>query len=201
MAAGAGVLILARHGQTSHNRAGRLLGRADLPLTELGQAQAAAAAAAIGPVDRVIASPLARAQQTAAAFGTTIETDERWIEVDYGEYDGMPLAEVPREVWDTWRTDASYTPPGGESIAAVGLRVRQACDELVDAARTADIVVVSHVSPIKAAVAWALGVGDEVAWRMFLDVAAICRIGFTPAGASLRTFNESGHLASLAEPG
>lgn len=192
------MLILARHGQTSHNAAGRLLGRADLPLTDLGKAQAAAVAAAIGPVDRVIASPLARAQQTAAAFGSPVETDERWIEVDYGEYDGMPLADVPREVWDTWRTDAGYAPPGGESLTAVGRRVREACNELVELARTGDIVVVSHVSPIKAAVAWALGVGDEIAWRTFLDVAAICRVGITPSGTTLRTFNESGHLGAVS---
>jgi len=38
------------------------------------------------------------------------------------------------------------------------------------------VVVVSHVSPIKAAVTWALGVGDEVGWRMFLGDAAVCRI-------------------------
>lgn len=195
------MLILARHGQTAHNRAGRLLGRADLPLTELGHAQAAAVATAVGSPDRVIASPLARARETAAAFGCPVEIDERWIEVDYGEYDGTPLGEVPREVWETWRSDADYAPPGGESLSAVGRRVRQACDELVEAARTSEIVVVSHVSPIKAAVAWALGVGDEVAWRMFLDVAAITRVGLTSAGATLRTFNESGHLAGVTPPG
>ena len=194
------MLILARHGQTAHNRAGRLLGRADLPLTDLGHAQAAAVAAAVGTPDRVIASPLVRARETAAAFGRPVEIDERWIEVDYGEYDGMPLGEVPREVWETWRSDAGYTPPGGESLASVGRRVRQACDGLVEAARASDIVVVSHVSPIKAAVAWALGVGDEVAWRLFLDVAAISRIGLTSAGATLRTFNESGHLAGVIAP-
>ena len=193
------MLILVRHGQTSHNRAGRLLGRADLPLTGLGRAQAQAAAAAVGRPDRVIASPLARAQETAAAFGVSVEVDDRWIEVDYGEYDGLPLTDVPGEVWDTWRRDAAYVPPGGESFAAVGRRVRDACDELREAAATADIVVVSHVSPIKAAVAWALGVGDEVAWRMFLDVAAISRIGVTQAGTSLRTFNEIAHLAGVAD--
>lgn len=192
------MLILVRHGQTGHNRAGRLLGRADVPLTDLGWAQARATAAAIGNVDRVISSPLTRARETAATFGGTVTVDDRWIEVDYGDYDGMPLGEVPREVWDTWRKDAGYTPPGGESISAVGRRVREACEELVDAARSDDIVVVSHVSPIKAAVAWALGVGDEVAWRMFLDVAAICRVAVTPAGATLRSFNECGHLAGVA---
>ena len=49
-------------------------------------------------------------------------------------------------------------PGGGESLAAVGSRVRQACDDLWSEAGEHDVVVVTHVSPIKAAVAWALGV-------------------------------------------
>ena len=52
------------------------------------------------------------------------------------------------------------------------------------------MVVVSHVSPIKAAIAWALGVGDEVAWRLFVQVASVARIGVGPGGPSLHSFNE-----------
>jgi broad specificity phosphatase PhoE len=75
--------------------------------------------------------------------------------------------------------------------------VRDACDEL--AARAADetVVVVSHVSPIKAAVAWALGAGESSAWRMFLDVAAICRVRVGPTGPTLVAFNDTAHLAAL----
>jgi broad specificity phosphatase PhoE len=62
-------------------------------------------------------------------------------------------------------------------------------------ARDRDVVVVTHVSPIKAAVAWALGVGDEVAWRMWVGPASITRIGVADAVPSLRSFNEIGHLA------
>ena len=57
-----------------------------------------------------------------------------------------------------------------------------------------DVVVVSHVSPIKAGVAWALGVGDGVAWRMFVDVASLTRIAITDRGPVLRSFNEVHHL-------
>src|SRR5205085_595599 len=70
----------------------------------------------------------------------------------------------------------AHVPAGGESLAAVGTRVRAACRELAGAAADGDVVVVSHVSPIKAAIAWALGVGDEVAWRMWVADAAVCRI-------------------------
>jgi hypothetical protein len=53
------------------------------------------------------------------------------------------------------------------------------------------------VSPIKAAVAWALDAGPEASWRMFLDVAAICRIGVSARGALLTSYNETAHLAAV----
>lgn len=191
------MLILLRHGQTATNAQGRLLGRADPELTAFGLDQARAAAVAIGDVTRVISSPLRRARATAECLGAPVEVDDRWIELDYGDYDGKPFAEVPSEVWSRWRADPDFVPPGGESLTALGARVRAACVELAESATDDDVVVVSHVSPIKAAVAWALAVGDEIAWRMFLDVAAITRIAVGPRGPSLRSFNERSHLLAL----
>jgi alpha-ribazole phosphatase len=144
----------------------------------------------------VISSPLLRARQTAGMLGPPVSVDERWVEVDYGVYDGVPLAEVPPELWDNWRADLDWAPPGGESLAAVGRRVRQACGELIAEAADHDVVVVSHVSPIKAAVAWALGAPEEILWRMFVDTASICRVAPSPRGASLHSFNETHHRPS-----
>jgi broad specificity phosphatase PhoE len=193
------MILLIRHGQTAANAAGLLLGRADPPLTELGRRQAAASANAVGEVTRVVTSPLRRARETAAAFGARVpvDVDQRWTELDYGEFEGLPFGEVPNETWQRWRHDPSYAPPGGESLAALGVRVRDACDHLARHAGEGDIAVVSHVSPIKAAVAWALGVHDTVAWRMFLDLAAISRVAIGPPGPSLRGYNDTHHLASL----
>jgi len=189
------MLILLRHGQTDLNAGGRLQGRVDSELTAVGRSQAAAAASAIGQVDRVVSSPLRRARQTASAFADVeVATDNRWVELDYGEFDGRPLTDVAPETWARWRSDLDFALPGGESIAALGRRVREACEELAPDAVSRDIVVVSHVSPIKAAVAWALGVGDESTWRMFLDVAAVCRIAIRPQGPSLVAYNDCSHL-------
>lgn len=184
------MLILVRHGQTETNAAGRLLGRADPPLTELGERQAAAVAAAVGPVARVISSPLQRARATAACFGAPVEVDERWIEIDYGELENQPLNEVAPDFWTGWRADPTLAPPGGESLAAVGARVRAACDDVASAAADDIVAVVSHVSPIKAAVAWALNGNDLMAWRMFLDVAAVCRIAIRDHGPVLISYGE-----------
>jgi broad specificity phosphatase PhoE len=187
------VLILLRHGQTAANAAGLLLGRLDPPLTELGfrQARALSGVAGVAEASRVVTSPLLRTRQTADLLGPPVVVDERWIEVDYGRYDGTPLVEVPASMWATWRADPSWRPEGGESLTSVGRRVRAACEELADEVAATDVVVVSHVSPIKAGVAWALGAGDQAAWRMFLDVASVCRVVVGPLGPSLRTFNET----------
>ncbi len=192
------MLILVRHGESTGNAAGLLLGRIDSPLTERGLGQARSLAATVAGATRLVSSPLARARDTADALGTglPVEIDDRWIEVDYGEFDGQPLGSVPAEVWARWRSDPTFTPPGGESLAAAGLRVRAACDELFadpDGPARGDgvVVVVSHVSPIKAAACWSLGMGDEGAWRLYLANASVTRITWGPGGPVLAGFNHT----------
>jgi len=184
------MLFLVRHGQTAANASGLLLGRADPSLSALGREQAAALAAHIPSDARVVTSPLARTRQTADALGRPYDIDERWIELDYGDLDGTALRDVPPEVWGQWRADPAFIPAGGESLAALGVRVREACQELLDEIRDHDVAVVTHVSPIKAAIAWALGSGDEIAWRVFVEVASIARIGADHFGPTVRSLNE-----------
>ena len=189
------MLILARHGQTAANAAGQLLGRADPPLTEEGMRQAAALGAALAGASLVVSSPLQRARQTAAAIARAVEVDERWTELDYGEYDERHPGDVPPELWQRWRADPGHRPPGGESLVELGERVRAACADLASRAADADVVVVTHVSPIKAGVAWTLATGDGVAWRLYVALASITRIGVTERGPILWSFNEVAHLS------
>jgi broad specificity phosphatase PhoE len=196
------MIVLLRHGRTEANARGLLLGRADPVLDDVGRDQAKAAARVVADtasVGRIVASPLARCRATAEVVadvvGVPVEVDERWIELDYGELDGTPLSEVPPTTWVAWQGDVDWAPPGGESHAQLGERVRAACDELATVpAGDGDVLVVSHVSPIKAAVAWALGVGDEVAWHLFLAPGSISRIAPRGTRHSLQSFNETAHL-------
>ncbi len=195
------MILLVRHGQTAVNAAGRLQGRLDPPLSDVGRAQAAALAPVVAGAGRIVCSPLRRAQETASmlGLGVPIDVDERWAEIDYGVLDGLPFDEVPADVWQRWRTDATWAPEGGESLDDVGRRVAAACEELLGGGDGAgggggggaDVVVVSHVSPIKAAVAWALGVPQTVSSRMFLGLASVCRIDKGPV---LKAYNETAHL-------
>ncbi len=185
------MLVLVRHGRTAANAEGRLQGRLDLVLDQVGAEQVRRMAAAVGTPDVLVTSPLLRARQTADAFGAPYDIDDRWAEVSYGEWEGKPLADVPPEAWAEWRADAHYAPPGGESLTEVSSRVCAALDDLADRARDELVVVVSHVSPIKAAVAWALDVDVRIAWRCRLDQASVCEVAITPRGPSLSAFNRT----------
>ena len=164
------MIVFARHGQTAPNREGLVLGRADPDLTEDGHRQAdqLAATLATEPVTAILASPLLRARQTAepigAACGIPVVVDERLIEIDWGTWEGRSTGTLSQSDVDRWKADKG-TAPEGESLDALAQRVGSFCTEHLEDGL---VVAVSHVSPIKAAAAWAMGVDGAVAWRMYL---------------------------------
>ena len=191
------MLILLRHGQTRANAQSLLQGRIDHPLDETGHVQAARCGEFIRanyPHSLVVSSPLVRARETAAHLSDDVTIDDRFIELDYGDWDGRALTDVPAETWAQWRSDPDFRPPGGETLNELDSRVRPALQELAERARTENVVIVSHVSPIKSAVTWALGTGPDATWRCHLDRASICRISIGPRGPSLTAMNETAHL-------
>lgn len=187
-------LYIVRHGRTEANAGGLLLGRADPGLDAVGEGQAQSLAAALPDNPRVISSPLRRCVETASAVADTVETDDRLIELDYGDFDLKPLKDIPAELWAEWRADPDFRPPGGETLTELAARVGAVLDEVGPEAANADVVVVTHVSPIKAALAWALGVGIGVSWRSFVAQASMTTIGFSERGPSLHCFNSQAHL-------
>jgi len=191
------MLFLVRHGRTAVNVGNKLQGRIDHPLDEVGRQQAVEIASVLKGIDRVISSPLIRAKQTADAFGLPVEVDTRFIELDYGDFDGMLQKDVPALTWKEWRRDNHFRPPNGETLIELDLRVREALSELIDEARNKNLVIVSHVSPIKAAIAWTIGTDVGSCWRMLLDRASISRIEITENGPSMRGFNDTSHLETI----
>jgi ribonuclease H / adenosylcobalamin/alpha-ribazole phosphatase len=199
--------LLLRHGQTALSAERRFAGRGDIPLTDIGLAQAAAAAARLAQrrgINLIVTSPLRRAAQTAAAVadatGAQIDVDADLAETDFGSWEGLTFAEVMARSPDeltAWMTDADAAPPGGESFADVAVRVGAALDRLLERHQGQTVVVVSHVTPIKTLVCRALLAPTAALFRMHLDVAALSEAAWFPDGpALLRSLNDTAHLRS-----
>ena len=146
-----------------------------------------------------ISSPLRRARDTAAAFGRPVEIDERWIELDYGELDGRPPTSVPEELWARWRCGFLVRPTRRRVAVR---RCRAGWPRHVRNCRrrppTSTVVVVTHVSPIKAALAWALDVPIGISWRMYVEDASVSRIDVGPDGPVVRWFNRGDRASRLS---
>jgi len=178
-------LYLVRHGEVAANRSFRYVGADDPPLTEVGESQAALLGVAMAelPVDAVVSSPLARARRTAeriaAAHRLEVALDPRLREQSFGTWEGLSRDEVSAsdpELLARWERDSSVAPPEGESQDEVHLRVLDFIRELAAACeseRPRRVALVSHVGPIKAALAAALDIPVGSARRLFLDPASV----------------------------
>ncbi len=198
------VTLLLRHGQTPLSVQKRYAGRSDVPLTETGVLQAAAAAKRLASagIGVIVTSPLLRAtrtaQEVAEVTGAPVVTDQGFRETDFGAWEGLTFAEV-RQRWPaemtTWLADPAVAPPGGESLAEVSARVTEALHRVLGSREQQTILIVSHVTPIKSMVAAALLAPPAALFRMHLDVAALCEIDWYADGpAILRSFNDTSHL-------
>ncbi len=198
--------LLLRHGQTELSVERRYSGRGDPALTEVGERQAAAAAkrlSSVADVRGVVSSPLRRARDTARVvadvLGVELTVHDGLIETDFGAWEGLTFAEARErdpELHTRWLEDTSVAPPGGESMDAVHRRVRRVRDELITDHGGATLVVVTHVTPIKALLRMALDVGPSLLFRLHLDVASLSMAEFYPDGpASVRLVNDTSYLA------
>jgi broad specificity phosphatase PhoE len=127
---GTATVILMRHGETAWNRERRIMGDLDVPLTDEGRAQCAAAAELLSgfAVDRIVTSPLARAAESAgivaSRLGLPLSSDPRLVEVRFGSWQGMTYADVANDpCYHAFASDpVANLTPGGESVVHVQAR-------------------------------------------------------------------------------
>ncbi len=200
--------LLLRHGQTPLSIDKRFSGTGEASLTEVGLAQAAAAAERLrhSAATAVISSPLRRALETATAvakgLGVEVDVDEGLRETDFGDWEGYTFAEVrtgwPAEL-DAWLASTAVAPPYGESFDATATRVRQARDRVLSRYGGQTVVVVSHVTPIKTLVRMALEAPPSALYRMHLDLACLSEVQWYADGpAVVRSLNDTHHLAGVS---
>jgi len=158
-------LVLWRHGLTTYNLERRFQGQADVPLNEVGRAQAAGAArylAAMRP-SAIYSSDLSRASATADALarltGLPVLLDKDLRERSGGSWEGLTAVEIA-ERYPVERM--TWSPPDGESAIAVADRASAALERIADATPDGSLaVVVGHGAAMGLAVARLLDVPSE----------------------------------------
>jgi len=152
-------LFLARHGETEWNRVGRWQGNTDIPLSEVGRAQARQLAERLRDrnVTEIFSSDLSRARETAEivaeALGVTrLRLDPRLRERGFGCFEGLTREECEErhaEVWASYLADRRTVPPGAEPQAQVVARVVAALTAVAESDLTGHVLVVSHGAAIR----------------------------------------------------
>ncbi|MFD8737073.1 bifunctional RNase H/acid phosphatase [Streptomyces sp. NPDC059618] len=200
--------VLLRHGETPLTPQKRFSGSggSDPSLSAAGREQAervARALAARGTIQAIVASPLARTRETAAAvaarLGLDVTVEDGLRETDFGAWEGLTFGEVRErhpEDLDAWLASPEAEPTGGgESFAATAHRMAATRDKLIAAHAGRTVLLVTHVTPIKTLVRLALGAPPESLFRMELSAASLSAVAYYADGnASVRLFNDTSHL-------
>ncbi|MDX3749210.1 bifunctional RNase H/acid phosphatase [Streptomyces sp. AK08-02] len=200
--------VLLRHGETPLTPQKRFSGSGgtDPSLSDVGRDQAERAAESLarrGTIEAIVASPLARTRQTAAAvatrLGLDVTVDDGLRETDFGAWEGLTFSEVRERYPDdmnAWLASPKAEPTGGgESFAATARRMAVTRDRLIAAHAGRTVLLVTHVTPIKTLIRLALGAPPESLFRMELSAASLSAVAYYADGnASVRLFNDTSHL-------
>jgi probable phosphoglycerate mutase len=186
------LVLLVRHGKTP-TTGSVLPGRAPgLFLADEGREQARVAAERVAGLDKVAAiyaSPLERAQETAApiaeAVGVDVITETGLLECEFGEWTGAELKALFK--LPEWRqvqsSPSSFRFPAGESFPEMQARMTGAIERIVARHPGETVVAVSHADPIKAAVAAAIGTHLDLFQRIVISPCSISAIQYPAHGA------------------
>jgi broad specificity phosphatase PhoE len=187
-------VVLLRHGETEWSRAGRHTGWTDVPLTDVGRAQARALGDLLRGRDfaSVLTSPLQRAAETCrlAGYGNSAEIIDELREWDYGAYEGRTTPDIRRDVpgWTVW----THGVAGGESIEQVAGRA----DAVIDRVRgvEGDVALFAHGHVLRILAARWCDLDATAARHFMLDTATISILAYERETPAIRSWNEGRRL-------
>ena len=199
------LVLVVRHGLTAATGTA-LSGRTPgIPLDDRGRGQAAAIAERLGQVrlDAIISSPLERCAETAAAIAAgqspaaQVTTDERLIEVGYGDWTGQSLRKLSREpLWRVVQAHPSavtFPGPEGETLPDIQRRAVAAIrDTNARLGPDAVYLICSHADVIKAILADSLGLHLDLYQRIQIDPCSLSVIRYTPLRPFVERMNDTG---------
>lgn len=198
--------LLIRHGRAAWNAEGRFMGQLDIPLDELGRAQAAALANRLRDeqVDAIYSSDLSRAWNTALAVqsrlatGADLKPDSRLREMNFGDWQGLTYAEIQERdpgalaTWEKARLNSA--PPHGETLLEFSERVMSVYQELCEAHVGQTLILVAHGGSLQLLIAHALGLPPEKYWQVHLSNASLSDLRVHDLGPILNLLNDTSHL-------
>jgi broad specificity phosphatase PhoE len=191
-------VLLIRH--AAHGHLGSILsGRtAGIPLSDAGAAQARALPARLADAapDIVQASPVQRAQETAAALASVcerpVETVAALDEIDFGEWTGQAFADLAGDDrWNEWNSRRSTSlPPGGESMPAAQARASAHLAQVAQRHDGRTVAMVTHCDIIRGVIAGILGLSLDRIHQFDIDPASISRVAVGDWGMRVTSINE-----------
>ena len=202
------LLLLVRHGMTPTTGVELYGRRSGVHLSEAGAKQAQRVAERIAAIGRrpaaVYASPLERAQETAAPIATavsrTLRTHDGLNELDMGRWTGRKLAQLRKlAAWSSvQRYPSGFRFPDGESFRGMQTRICDAAADLAARHRGHTVVAVSHADPIRALVADAMGTHLDLFQRIVVSPCSVTAILYTNDGPVVLATNSTDDLCALA---
>lgn len=198
-------VYLIRHGRTAWNKEVRFRGQVDLPLDEVGEAQARAIALKLKtrPIKAVYSSPLERAIKTAEplaeALGLKVTVEEGFMDINYGQWQGLSpsqVAELYPDLYRTWLESPHLVQiPGGESLDDVRARAEKALTKVLKQHPGEEIAIVGHQVVNKVLLCAVLGLGNEWFQRIEQDNGCINLFGYDGKGFTIFFLNDTCHLS------
>ena len=180
---------IVRHGETEWSKNGKHTSFTDLPLTEEGERTGAELGARLAgePFDRVLTSPMQRARRTSelASFGDRAVVDDRLVEWQYGEYEGITTAETRQTIPDF--TVWTHWIHGGEQLYEVGERADRVIAELRQTDQRTLIFAHGHFLRIFTA-RW-LGLRPAAGANLALHTATVSVLGWERDTPTLQRWN------------
>jgi probable phosphoglycerate mutase len=204
--------ILIRHAETEYNRAGRIQGSLDSPLTPEGREETSRLAQALlgagGRIERWFVSPQGRARETSAILRAPLadalpaeEQHADLVEIRCGAYEGVLHSEIPAAETAALRSSPDARYPDGESARDVYRRCERFLDylrkDLASARSGARVVLVSHGNLLRCMGAALLQQPAELAMRWKKDNTAVSRFVTRDLHAPMRLYrwNDLAHLS------
>ena len=196
-------LLLARHGKTDWNAAGRYQGQADPPLNQSGRRQAGFLAARVAgrQIDAFYCSDLQRAQETATIVGKALRKkpvpDPRLREIGFGILEGLTFAEANAryaKIIVEWLDGDRAVLPGGESREAFSQRLLSLLEELKEKHNGQRLFLVTHGGAIRELLRLALGLPPQGHWSFTVENGSLSELELYGDRPLLRTLNDTSHL-------